>query len=204
MNCFSNGLKQLRRVIIVMIVTGAVCLAGAISLYAGPRRAWVTSLEVFGPRDKQELDYDNIHLYDFSIAHAWYWNSGWEVQLGGTLIDAKGTTQAVYFFSPSRRSDAIGLSLGPIVHWTPFSVNRFSAFIDLVPNVLYTYPEFPAGGTRVNLFGRVGLGVTLLINRAYALEVAQRWAHISNGGEDEYINPGWDGTGIYLSVRRNI
>jgi hypothetical protein len=176
-------------------------------LQNGPLRTWVTSVETLWPRYRRESAYDwegfwsNITQYNINVARSWKWNSGLEVQFGITLMDARGKIEKAYYFSPSGRSDAVGVSFGPTFCWTPFECCRLSPFIIITPHLLMAYPAFPRDGTSINFFGREGYGIALSLTHNYSIEVAQRWGHVSNADLGEG-NPGWDGKGIFFSIRK--
>jgi hypothetical protein len=165
-------------------------------------KSWITGLEILWPRDDTDREYVNINLYAIDLAYSWRSRIGWELQIIGSLVDARGESSDGYFYSPSRETRATGLSIGGVARWNPVDIKEFRLFLEVSPNLLTSYPEFPPGGTRDNLYARYGYGLHIPIDRTYSVEVVQRWAHVSNG--QIYENPGWDGTGITLSVRRGM
>ncbi|MDD5088115.1 MAG: hypothetical protein PHI18_04890 [bacterium] len=173
-----------------------------------PRTSWLTSIETLWPRDRQEEDSWWWHtgadavLYNINIAHCWRWQYGLEVQLGITLVDAAETYKEEFYFSPSSRSQAFGLSFGPTLYWTVIEWWRLGVIVDFVPQIMFSYREFPHGGTWINFFGRNSIGAACELSRKYSIEVTHRWGHVSNA--DVSNNPGWDGEGTYLGIRRQV
>ncbi|MFZ5432318.1 MAG: hypothetical protein ACOZB3_00945 [Calditrichota bacterium] len=171
----------------------------------GLKRSWITSVETLWPRDIDEkyawyYSCVDATLHCVSIAHSWQWRSGFELQLGLTFVDAAERYKSVYYFSPSGQSEAFAVSVGPTLCWTVMECWRLGVFADISPHLMLSYREFPRDGTWANLFGRNSLGLSCAINSRYSVEFAQRWGHVSNGGTTQ--NPGWDGEGIVITIRR--
>jgi opacity protein-like surface antigen len=77
-------------------------------------------------------------------------------------------------------------------------------FVEGSVEILYTPggEQFPAGGTGVNAFLRVGGGVQCQITPRLALEAHYEYAHVSNGAGSVEQNPMWNGRGGGLTLRR--
>lgn len=174
-------------------------------LGAVTEEAWVFEVEHFAPRgDFQEAirDLDGVSV---SAMRAWRYSSGLELQIGGGLFRATGTTTELFSPDPPVESGADGIRAGGRVRYNFPQLGAARPFVDGYAGVLWTPgAPFPAGGTAVNGMATWGGGVEVAVDDRWAVEAGWRNQHISNGGGLVDHNPAWDSQGAFLSLRRTI
>ena len=149
--------------------------------------------------------YYDIEIETLDVGRAWRLGSMLEVQgrLGafhseGQRLDAPWLT--------SENSRTSGVTFGGGVRVYPLQRRNVRMFIEGAAEILYTpgSEQFPAGGTGINAFLRVGGGVQYQITPRLALEAHYEYAHVSNGAGSVEQNPMWNGRGGGLTLRRSL
>jgi hypothetical protein len=149
--------------------------------------------------------YYDIEVETLDIGRSWRLGSVLELQgrLGafhseGQRLDAPWLT--------SENSRTTGMTFGGASRFYPVWSRYGRVFIEGAVEILYTpgSEQFPAGGTGVNAFLRVGGGLQFHITRRLALEAHYEYAHVSNGAGSVEQNPMWNGHGGGLTLRRSL
>ena len=106
--------------------------------------------------------------------------------------------------NPNSRTSGVTFGGGARVYAFQRQPVRF--FIEGSVEILYTPggEQFPAGGTGVNAFLRVGGGLQFQMTQQLALEAHYEYAHISNGAGSVEQNPMWNGRGGGLTLRHSL
>ena len=130
----------------------------------------------------------------------------------GNILELQGRFGA--FHSEGERLDApwltdensrtSGLTFGVGTRFYTPQTRYARLFIEGSAEILYTpgSEQFPAGGTGINAFLRVGGGLQCQITSRLALEAHYEYAHVSNGAGSVEQNPMWNGRGGGLTLRR--
>lgn len=164
--------------------------------------AWLANLEYYSPQPGFDRLNRDIELENFRIARAWHFPQGWEFQVGGLLFRASGTRTTNVSPPGIERSDALGFGLSPAARWNFLQFSRVRLYGDLAPGINFTNNPFPAGGTNYSFFLRAGAGASFRLNKAFWIEAAYWWTHVSNGQGLVPGNPAWQGEGVSLGLRR--
>jgi hypothetical protein len=147
--------------------------------------------------------YYDIEVETIDLGRAWRLGNILELQgrLGafhseGERVDAPWLT--------SQNSRTSGVTFGGATRFYAPQTPYARLFIEGAVEILYTPggEQFPAGGTGVNAFLRVGGGLQCQITSRLALEAHYEYAHVSNGAGSVEQNPMWNGRGGGLTLRR--
>ena len=147
--------------------------------------------------------YNDIAIEALDVGRAWRLGSMLEVQGRLGAFHSEGER----FDAPwlgNENSRTSGVTFGGGTRLYAFQRRIVRLFIEGSAEILYTPggEQFPAGGTGVNAFLRVGGGLQCQITSRLALEAHYEYAHISNGAGSVEQNPMWNGRGGGLTLRR--
>lgn len=180
--------------------TGRPSWAGRLGTAAEPE-GWLLRVENEGPRGEFADVFRDIRVSTLDLARAWRLPYGFEPQFGGGLLSAQGSRGEPFSGQPLVDSDALGLHLGPGLRYNLPAWHGLRLYADTSAHLLFSSPEFPAGGSRVNGLIRHGFGLSYAIGRHGRLEAGWHQGHVSNGSGISAQNPSWDGEGWWLGWR---
>lgn len=202
-----------RLAVIAMAFAPTLAILGASPALAqdipvlGPvtEEAWVFETEHFTPRGDFQQAIRDLDAVSVSAMRAWRYASGLELQLGGGVFHASGTTSELFSPDPPMDSGADGIRAGGRIRYNFPELGPVQPFVDGYAGVLWTPGSpFPAGGTAVNGMATWGGGMEFAVDDRWAVEAGWRNQHISNGGGLVDYNPAWDSQGAFISLRRTI
>ncbi len=96
--------------------------------------------------------------------------------------------------------DANGIAMTFQLRWHFINWQRWGALVNYGPGLLYTFEEFPPGGTNFNFMYQFGLGMNLALRDNMQAVVGVRDIHISNGKGPVDENPTFEGIGLYAQL----
>jgi hypothetical protein len=149
--------------------------------------------------------YYHIEVETLDLGRAWRLGRLLEVQARLGAFHSQGERlDAPYLLSQD--STTSGATFGGAGRIYPLQLPQIRLFFEGSVEILYTPGgnQFPAGGTGINAFLRVGGGLQCPISQRLALEVHYEYAHISNGAGSVEQNPMWNGRGGGLTLRRAL
>lgn len=149
--------------------------------------------------------YNDIKVEALDVGRAWRLGSMLELQGRLGAFHSEGER----FDAPwlgSENSRTSGVTFGGGTRLYAFQRRNVGLFVEGSVEILYTPggEQFPAGGTGVNAFLRVGGGLQCQITPRLALEAHYEYAHISNGAGSVEQNPMWNAHGGGLTLRRSL
>ena len=147
--------------------------------------------------------YNDIEIEALDVGRAWRLGSILELQGRFGVFHSQGERfDAPWLMSENSRTS--GVTFGGGTRLYAFQRRNMRLFVEGSAEILYTPggEEFPAGGTGINAFLRVGGGLQCQITPRLALEAHYEYAHISNGAGSVEQNPMWNGRGGGLTLRR--
>jgi lipid A 3-O-deacylase len=116
--------------------------------------------------------------------------------LNGRFEYAIDAVPAFVIFQP--RNTAYGAGINPLgLKWIFATRGDVQPYLELNGGTLFTSSDVPSGTSRVNFTSSAGLGVHILRERAWTLEV--RYMHISNAGLTR-PNPGINTVQVRLGI----
>jgi hypothetical protein len=166
--------------------------------------AWLVGIDYYAPQPGFDRENRDIDVENLRVARAWHFADGWEFQFGGAFFRASGTRTTNTSPPSLERSDALGVTVGPVVRWNFLQLGRVRLFASLGIGLSYTNADFPAGGTPWDFFLRGGAGASFRISRTNWVEAGFWWTHISNGTGIVPGNPAWQGRGVSVSLRHAL
>jgi hypothetical protein len=169
-------------------------------------RAWLTMFERYYTEADRGLDAPSLDVYVVSVARAWHFRSGLEPQLIAGLVYAAGDVGpwADYPWIDAAPHKAVGGAIGGNFRWNAVETKGVRIHLDFSPTYWHTNFEVPAGGTEYNWFLRSGGGLSIPVDAEYSIDLNYRWSHISNAQKQSGRNPGWDGKGVCVGLRRVV
>ena len=157
--------------------------------------SWVSTAHIayYGPEDTDDRD---IRLALLNIgAETYRWNSfgfvadAYFVATRGHIVVSEEPGQL--------NSDSFGGGGSLGLKWHFLRGKRWSTFFNGTVGFLWTSPEFPDGGSRLNFMERIGLGLTLQLREQLNLIASYSHVHVSNGQGLVRTNPAFTGDGGY-------
>jgi hypothetical protein len=129
----------------------------------------------------------------------------WEAQGRLGLFHSQGERLDAPYL-PSQNSTTSGVTFGGGGRIYALQTSHIRVFLEGSAEILYTpgSRQFPAGGTGLNAFLRVGGGLQCPLTQRLALEAHYEYAHVSNGAGSVEQNPMWNGRGGGLTLRRTL
>lgn len=177
----------------------------AAQLYqAAEPEGWLLRVESEAPRGDFARSFRDIRVDTLDLARAWALPLGFEVQLGGGLFNATGSSGEPLSAAPFQDSDAWGLHIGPGLRYKLPAWRGLHVYADTSIHLLLTIPEFPADGTRWNGLIRHGFGLAYDVGGLGRVEAGWHWGHVSNGSGTGEGNPSWDGRGGWVGWRFDL
>ena len=149
--------------------------------------------------------YYDIEVEAIDAGRAWRLGSILELQGRLGLFHSEGERlDAPWLGSENSRTTGVTFGGGTRLYALQRPYARL--FVEGAVEILYTpgSEQFPAGGTGINAFLRVGGGVQCQLTSRLALEAHYEYAHVSNGAGSVEQNPMWNGRGGGLTLRRSL
>jgi hypothetical protein len=168
--------------------------------------ALITDLEYYEPEPGFNRQDRDIDLQSARAALAAHFRQGWEFQFDLLAIRARGTAilSSTPPIPPPVPSNALALGAGPLARWNVLQFSQWRLFVDAQADLILNDRPFPPHGTSYDFFLRAGGGISVRVSDRYWLESAFRFAHISNGQGFDAGNPGWQGRGLSMGIRRTF
>jgi hypothetical protein len=146
-------------------------------------------------------DFRDIDVFTLQVNRAWRFAKGLELQAGGGFFQSFGNNTG-YLAGAQSDSTATGLAAGGGIRYWLVHLAPVALYVDGSVQILLTPKEsFPAGGSGLNAFLRVGAGLSYDLNPRFAVELVYHFAHVSNAAGRAPQNPGWTGHGGGVFVR---
>ena len=149
--------------------------------------------------------YYDIKVETLDVGRAWRLGSILELQGRFGLFHSEGERlDAPWLVDENSRTS--GVTFGGGARFYAFQRRNVRSFLEGAVEILYTpgSEQFPAGGTGINAFLRVGGGLQCQITPRLALEAHYEYAHVSNGAGSVDQNPMWNGRGGGLTLRHSL
>jgi len=168
--------------------------------------ALVTDLQYFEPEPGFNSHNRDINLLVARAALGAHFRQGWEFQFDALALRARGTAilSSSAPIPPPVPSNALALGAGPLARWNFLEFSRCRLFVDGEGDLILADRPFPAHGTVYDFFLRAGGGVGLRVSDSYWVEIAFRFAHVSNGQGFVSANPTWNGRGLSIGTRHTF
>jgi hypothetical protein len=146
--------------------------------------------------------YYDIDVQAVDLGRAWQLGSVLELQARLGAFHSHGERLDAPWLL-SQDSTTSGVTFGGAARVYAFQVRPVRLFVEGSVEMLYTPGgnQFPAGGTGINAFLRIGGGLQYPITRRLTLEAHYEYAHVSNGAGSVEQNPMWNGRGGGLTLR---
>ena len=100
-----------------------------------------------------------------------------------------------------QNANTLGGGISGGMRWEIINFSHHNFYIETYQGMIFTFDDFPPGGTSWNFMVRYGLGYNIHLSNKRYLYFGWRWIHISNGKGLIPENPAYDGNGLFIGFK---